>query len=326
LKGFLVARDAEGTIKHVTNAKIAVFASGIDAAKTETKDSVLIKNAQDLLNYNLSEEKAMEKVIKEIAESGAKVIISGASIGEMALHFIERYQMMVVKIPSKFDLKRLCKTVGATPLVRLGKPLPEELGYCDIVTVEEIGSTKVCVFRQDNENSGISTILIRASTSNMLEDFERAIADGVNAFKILLKDGRYVPGAGATEIELAKRLQSFGDSTPGLVQYAIKKYGESFEVIPRTLAENAGLKAHDILSQLYSAHQKGGQNVGVDVEEGTVSDAASRDVLDLLATKYSAIRLATDAALTILRVDQIIMSKPAGGPKPPKQGPIDADD
>jgi len=285
-----------------------------------------LKNAEDLLNYSKSEEKAIEEIIRKISESGAKVVISGSAIGEMAMHFIERYKLMACKVPSKFELRRICKAVGATPLIKLGAPTPEELGHADVVTVEEIGSTKVTIFRQESDESGISTIVVRSSTSNLADDIERAIDDGVNVFKGMIKDPRFVPGAGATEIELARLLQAFGDSVPGLSQYAIKKYGEAFEVVPRTLAENAGLKATDVLSNLYAVHAKEQVNDGIDVEEGDVKNVVDLGILDLLTTKHWAIKLATDAALTILRVDQIIMAKRAGGPKPPQQGSADADD
>jgi T-complex protein 1 subunit theta len=327
LKGHILVRDTEGTIKHVKNAKIAVFSAGIDIPKTETKDTVLIKSAEELMNYNKSEEKSMEDLIRKIAEVGTTVVVSGGAIGELAMHFIERYKMMAVKTPSKFELRRICKAVGATPLVRLGAPTAEELGFCDSVSVEEIGSTKVTLFRQiSGEKSGISTIVVRASTQNTLDDIERAIDDGVNVYKGLVKDPRFLPGAGATEIELSHQLQLFADSTPGLIQYSIKKYGQSFEVIPRSLSENSGLKAIDIIASLYASHSKGQISDGINIEDGTIQSAVSLGVFDLLATKLSAIRLATSAAITVLQVDQIIMSKPAGGPKPPKQGPMDADD
>lgn len=304
-----------------------------------------------------------KKIIKEIANAGAQVVVCGGTISEMALHFLERYKMMTIKVQSKFDLRRLCKAVSATPLVRMvnisfsflffvlkkkkskGAPTAEELGFAEEVSVEEIGSDIVTVFRQGAHKSGISTIVIRASTQNTLDDFERAIGlknnfffelikrthlsiidDGVNVFKSMCRDNRFVAGAGAVEIELAKRLAQYGDSTPGLVQYAIKKYAEAFEVIPRTLAENSGLKATDVLSNLYASHQKGNIHDGVDVETGTITNVAEKGVYDLLATKISAIKLATNAAVTILRIDQIIMAKAAGGPKIPQQGSMDTDD
>eukprot|EP01118_Nematostelium_gracile_P004350 TRINITY_DN1508_c0_g1_i1.p1 TRINITY_DN1508_c0_g1~~TRINITY_DN1508_c0_g1_i1.p1 ORF type:complete len:539 (+),score=164.83 TRINITY_DN1508_c0_g1_i1:68-1684(+) len=326
VKGHVITRDVEGTIKNVTDAKIAVFASGVDLNKTDTKDSVTLKTADQLLNYSKSEEKAMEEFISKVASTGAKVIISGGAIGEMAMHFIERYKLMVVKVLSKFELRRICKAVGATPLVKLTAPTPEELGHADIVKVEEIGSTRVTIFRQESDESGISTFLVRSSTQNTADDIERAIDDGVNVFKGMIRDGRFVAGGGATEIELAKRLQAYADSVPGLSQYAIRKFGESFEIIPRTLAENAGFKATEILSGMYAAHARGSISDGIDINDGEVKNMAEADILDLLATKHWAIKLATDTALTILRIDQIIMAKRAGGPKPPAQGAMDADD
>jgi len=243
------------------------------------------------------------------------------------LHFLEKYHIMVIKTQSKFELRRVCEATNAEPIMRMGAPTPEEMGFCDTVGVDEIGSTKVTIFRNESgERAGISTIVVRASTQNILDDIERAIDDGVNVFKGMVKDPRFVPGAGATEIELAKQLQSFADATPGLIQYSIKKYGESFEVIPRTLAETSGYKGIDVIASLYAAHAKGQSADGINVEEGTVQNSSTLGIYDLLSSKESSIRLATSAAITVLQVDQIIMSKPAGGPKVPKQGPMDADD
>eukprot|EP01112_Ceratiomyxa_fruticulosa_P006982 TRINITY_DN1798_c0_g1_i1.p1 TRINITY_DN1798_c0_g1~~TRINITY_DN1798_c0_g1_i1.p1 ORF type:complete len:540 (-),score=130.49 TRINITY_DN1798_c0_g1_i1:116-1735(-) len=326
LKGFVLPRPAEGTIKHVTDAKIAVFSAGIDIGKTETKGTVKITNAEELLNFNKGEEKAMEEFIHGVAEAGVKVLVSGSTISELALHYIERYNMMVVKIPSKFQLRRVCKTVGATPLVKFGVPTAEELGHCDVVTVEEIGSTRVTIFRQDGEDSQVSTIVVRGSTDNIMDDVERAIDDGVNVYKAMCRDPRFVAGAGASEVEIARRVSTFGDGVSGLDQYAIQHFAQAFEIIPRTLAENAGLQANKVVSNLYAAHQKGHADFGLNVETGEVASSTSLGFLDLLGTKTYAIRLATNTAITVLRVDQIIMSKPAGGPKPPKQGPMDGGD
>jgi len=326
VKGFVLTRGAEGTVKHIKNAKIAVFAAGIDLGKTETKGTLKISNADELLNFSKGEEKQMEDIIKAVSEAGVNVVVSGGNISDMAIHFIERYKMLAVKTPSKFQLRRICKAVGATPLVKIGAPTQEELGSCDEVTLEEIGSTQVTVFRQSKEDSAVSTLVVRGSTDNIMDDVERAVDDGVNVYKSLCKDGRFVPGAAASEIELARRLQIFADSTPGLEQYAIRKYAEAFEVVARTLADNSGFNATELISNLYAAHTKGATSSGIDIESGEVVDATKLGVFDLLSTKYNAIRLATATTTTVLRVDQIIMSKPAGGPKAPKQGPMDADD
>eukprot|EP00128_Syssomonas_multiformis_P013362 Colp12_sorted_trinity150504_noHs@28223 len=327
IKGMVFGREVEGNVTSAKNAKVAVFSCPIDTAKTETKGTVLIHNANELLNFSKGEEQLLEKEIKEIADSGVSVVVSGGNISEMALHFLDKYNLMAVKVLSKFDLRRLCKAIGATPLIRLGAPIAEEVGHCSSVSVEDIGGTRVTVFRQDKEEGEISTIVVRGSTLNVMDDIERAIDDGVNVFKAVLKDGRFVAGGGATEIELAKRLTSFAETCPGLDQYSVKKFAESFEVVPRILAENAGHKSTEVISTLYAAHQAGKQNVGFDIESetGAVKDTAAADIIDPLAIKHFAIKLAANAAITVLRVDQIIMARPAGGPVPKENKNWDED-
>jgi T-complex protein 1 subunit theta len=168
----------------------------------------------------------------------------------------------------------------------------------------------------------VATIIVRGSTPNIMDDVERAIDDGVSVVKSMTRDRRFVPGAGATELLLADAITTFGEAQPGLDQYAINKFGLALEVVPRTLAENAGLDATNMIASMYASHKAGKQGVGIDVVESGTADCG---VLDLLHTKKEAIKLATDAAVTVLRVDQIIMSKPAGGPKAPEQGIGDDD-
>jgi T-complex protein 1 subunit theta len=322
LNGFSLTRDTHGTIKHVKDAKIAVYGCSIDIASTETKSTVLIKNAEDLLNYNVSEEKAIEAEIKAIHEAGVNVVVSQGGFGEMASHFLERYGIMFIKCPSKFEIRRLCKAVGATALVSVRAPTPEELGRCKTVDVREIGDTKLVIFEQHEEEdfAGITTIVVRGATKNVLDEAERAVDDGVNVFKNLTKDNRLVAGAGAMEVELYRRLLTVANETPGLEQYSIRKFAESFLIIPKTLAESAGFSPTDAVANLNAAHQEGKHNFGIDIDSVEGMDSVEHNILDVFATKYWAIKLVTDAALTVLSVDQIIMARPAGGPKPRQQG------
>jgi len=400
VNGFVLARDSEGVIKHATGCKVAVFTCGIEASSTETKGTVLLKTAEELeqvrsgcfdpqsfAQYSLSEEHAVEKMIKEVSDAGVSVVVCNGSISEMALHFLERFNIMVVKCPSKFELRRVMKTCNAVGMARVGTPTEEELGRCDSVSVDEIGGTKCVIFRQDAEDTKVATIVLRSSTQNTLDDLDRSLQDAINVYKGICKDGirspnphcssqivgRLVAGAGGAEIEIASRLQQLADSTPGLEQsapkpihpvslhasyhphptrYAIRKFSEGLEVVPRTLAENAGQDATQAISNLcvshynhmfplpsrYAAHASGTTAAGIDVEEGGTLDTVAANILDHLPTKarlvgipvftfvqLDAIRLATDAAVTVLRVDQIIMAKQAGGPKPPSQGGMDMD-
>merc|ERR1719198_1215068 len=222
-----------------------------------------------------------------------------------------------MKCPSKFELRRICRTTGAAALVRLEPPAEADLGKCKHIHVKEIGSTRCTIFDHEADDSRVATIIIRGSTPNVMDDVERAIEDGVSVVKSMTRDKRFVPGAGATELLLADALTKFGEAQPGLDQYAINKYGLALEVVPRTLAENAGLDATNMISEMYAAHTAGKTGVGIDVVNGGTAECG---ILDLLHTKKEAIKLATEAAVTVLRVDQIIMSKPAGGPKAPEQG------
>ncbi|KAL2455427.1 T-complex protein 1 subunit theta [Forsythia ovata] len=282
--GMVLKNDAVGTIKRMEKAKVPVFAGGVDTSATETKGTVLIHNAEQV-----------EELIKAVAESGAKVIVSGAAVGEMALHFFERYKLMVLKISSKFELRRFCRTNGAIALLKLSQPNPDDLGYIDSISVEEIGGIRVTVVKNEQGGNSVSTIVLRGSTDSILDDLERAVDDGVNTYKLkfpdqengLAEDSRIIPGAAATEIELARRLKEFSFRETGLDQYAIAKFGESFEMVPKTLAENAGLNAMEIISSLYAENASGNTKVGIDLE--------------------------------------IIMAKPAGGPRRDPPAGMDED-
>jgi len=325
IHGMVVMRGSETTITEVKNAKIAIFNTSIEMQQGETKGTVLLKNASDLLNYTKGEEEQFEKFIQGLAEAGVNVVIGSGSISELALHFFEKYKIFTLKLMSKWELKRIAKSVGATAVVKLGTPTPEELGFAHEVAVREISSTKVTVFRRDEDENKLATIVLRGSTNSLLDDAERAIDDGVNTVKSIVKDKRLLPGGGATEIHLASKIQTYAKTQPGLDQYAVEKFGQAFEVIPRTLAENAGLKAEEIIAKLYAETAKSSQ-MGLDVADGQVKDVKEALIMDSMEVKTWAIKLSIDAVLTILRVDQIIMAKQAGGPKPREAQAPDLDD
>ncbi|KAF3033435.1 T-complex protein 1 subunit theta [Didymella heteroderae] len=338
VKGMVFARSPEGNVTKATKAKVGVFSCPIDISQTETKGTVLLHNAKEMMDFTKGEEQQVEQAIKELHDSGIRVVVAGSTIGELAQHYLNRYNMLTIKILSKFELRRLCRVVGATPLARLGAPMPDEMGTIDVVETLEIGGDRVTVFRQENEQTRTATLVLRGATQNHLDDVERAIDDGVNVVKAITRDARLVPGAGATEMQLIERIKTIADKTPGLAQYSIRKFAEAFEVIPRTLAESAGLDATEILARLYVAHgaQKGKKDdewtIGVDIENddntGTL-DAKEEGILDLWVSKSWAVKLATEAARTVLSVDQIIVARQAGGPKMPgkaQQGNWDNDD
>jgi len=332
VKGMVFKRGVSSDIIKAENAKVVIYTCPVDTNQTETKGTVLIKTAAELTDFSRGEECQLEAQIKAIADSGAKVVVSGGKIGDLALHYLNKYNLMAVRLTSKWDVRRLCKAVGATPLPKMTPPTQEELGLVDRAYVDELGDTSVVVFRmhESAKDTGISTVVVRGATENYMDDIERAVDDGVNTFKGLCRDPRLVPGGGAVEMELSRQVETFSETCEGLEQYAVKRFANALQVVPRILAENTGIKSSVVISKLLAAHQEGNSNACFNIEaEGNtdcVTDAVEKEVLDLLALKYWALKYATDAACTILRVDQIIMAKRAGGPKPKAPGPMDQDD
>ncbi|CCK71639.1 uncharacterized protein KNAG_0H02250 [Huiozyma naganishii CBS 8797] len=345
IKGMVFNTEPAGHVKSLPETakhKVAVFTCPLDIAGTETKGTVLLHNAQEMLDFSKGEETQIDAMMKEIADMGVSCVIAGSTVGELALHYLNRYGILVLKVGSKFELRRICRVCGASPLPRLGAPTPEELGTIDTVKTMEIGGDRVTVFKQEAEEvSRTATIILRGATQNHLDDVERAVDDGVSAIKGLMKPegGKLLAGAGATEIELVSRITKFGETTPGLLQLAIKQYALAFEVVPRILAQTSGADVNEVLPNLYAAHAAA-PTAGIDSLCKGIDDGGrarrrchgyqrERGVYDMLAMKKFAVNVATEAATTVLSVDQIIMAKKAGGPAAPqarRPGNWDQDD
>merc|ERR1740139_1499258 len=286
-----IARNTSGVETEKERARVAVYASGLEMGGTETKGTVLISSADELKAYTKGEEQKMEEFIKSIKDAGAEVVISGGAISEIALHYINKHKLLVLKITSKFELRRVCRTVGATSIIRTGPPLPEELGYVESCKVEEYASTKLTVLK--TRDAKIATIVLRSASPNILDELERAIDNAVNVVRSVTKDPSFFPGAGATEIELAHQLQQFGATVPGLDQYAVLKFAEALEVVPKVLADNSGHSHVDAITALYAAHMKGNKNHGIDVDCGSLLlDAKENGILDHAASKKWGLRFA----------------------------------
>ncbi|KAK8952813.1 hypothetical protein KSP40_PGU012410 [Platanthera guangdongensis] len=225
----------------------------------------------------------VEELIKAVADSGAKVVVSGAAVGEMALHFCERYKIF-------FVLRRFCRTTGAVALLKLSPPNPDNLGYADSVSVEEIGGARVTIVKNDEAGNSVTTVVLRGSTDSILDDLERAVDDGVNTYKDTVNKGDGI----------------ICDIIGWLVE---QLEGFSFKSPPESCFE---LDVH--FETISTEHQ-------------CVSELLWRTFADdfSLLNRFFALKYATDAACTVLRVDQIIMSKPAGGPKRDQPAGMDED-
>jgi len=323
IPGMVFKRYVDSELKNVQNAKIAMFNCPLDNLQTETKGTVLLKSATELKDFTKGEENLLRDSVKSIKESGAQVVVCGGKISDLGLDFANQMGLMVVRLTSKWDMRRLAKSIGATVLPRLSAPTPDEMGFCEAVKVEEIGDTRIVSFQR--ANSRLCTVVLRSGTNNVLDDLERCVDDAVNNYKLLTKDKRMVPGAGATEVELSKRLAEKAEQCPGMDQYGINCLSKAYEALPRQLAENSGNNPSKAISKLLAAHaaMEGniaiGESIGIDVNNGELIDAAEAQIYDHILIKDWQVRLAVNTAITILRINQIIMAKAAGGPKAPSQ-------
>ena len=313
MKGLLVVRKTEGSIISCEKCNVGVYNCEFTTKGAETNDQVVFKTADELLNYTKSEEEHMEKIVKEIVDSGVKCVITGGSISNLAIHYFDKYGIMAFRTMSKFELRRIAKSIGATLLVRLGAPTKEEMGHADEIKLTEVSSQKCILIRRESENNKLSTIVLRGTTNDMLDNLERVVNCGVNAYRAVCKSPVFVAGAGAIDMHLSQKVVEFSREVTSLDQYAIEAFGEAFEVIPRTIMENSGINVNEKLSTLRSKNSKN-PNMGVNIKTGEIDDAFQMGIYDHLQTKRWAIKHAYNSIRTIIKIDQIIVAKPAGGP------------
>jgi len=327
VNGMVLQYRSKTSTKKVENAGVLVLTTSVGLREMDSSANVLFENAQDLLNFSRSEEDIVEGSVKKFADMGVKVIILSNKPSDLESHYLNKYGIYTFIIISKFGRRRLCRMLGARMCVTKDIT-PDDLGRCSLCEEVEIGGRRVTRIVQAPGDSCVSTIVVRGASENIMNDIERACSDGINTIRAMCRDSAFVAGAGATEIELSRLIQDFGATQTGLDQYAVKAFGEALEVVPRTLASNSGMDFEDTIAKLYASHARGNANAGIHIEDKDVVDDISEfGVLDLLVTKKFGLRLAANAVLTILRVDHIIMSKPAGGPKKPeRQGHWDDDD
>jgi len=276
------------------------------------------------MEFSNNEEVEVEKQVRELSEAGVNVVVGAGKFGDLYVHYLNKYNIMGVRLVSKFDLRRLCRMLGAPAQANICVPPLELLGQCDKVHQSELSGQPIIIFEKSGHSGSIASIVIRGPTTLQLNDLERAIDDGVNTYKSLTRDNRLVAGAGAFEIQINRYVEFLASTNSTLEQFILRKFGLAFEAIPKQLARNAGLNATETLAALYTEHKKKNEFAGVDINEsGKCMNVKDHNIYDAFLPKQQAIRVAIDAACQILSVDQIIMAKLAGGPNPNAARPQD---
>ncbi len=307
--------------KVLKEAKIALVDSALEIKKTEVEAKIQIRDPNQMQKFLDEEENTLRGMVEKVKKSGATVLICEKGIDDLAQHYLAKEGMYAVRRVKRSDMEKLAKATGAKIITNLDDLKASELGYAAQVEEVKISDSDMTYITGCKNPKAVS-ILIRGGTEHVVDEVERALHDALKVVSVAIEDGFAVPGGGAPEIELALRLRDYGQTVGGREQLAIEAFAEALEVIPWTLAENAGMDAIDVVIELKNAHnKKTGKAFGVNVLENRVSDMMVAKVIEPLRVKTQAIESATEVASMILRIDDVIASKksaaPPGGGGPP---------
>jgi thermosome len=308
-----------GMPKKVENAKIALINAAIEVEKTETDAKINITSPDQLQMFLDQEEKILKELADKIAASGATVLFCQKGIDDLAQHYLAKHNILAARRVKKSDMEKLAKATGGRVVTNVNELTESDLGKAGLVEERKIAKDEL-IFVEKCVNPKAITVLLRGGTKHVVEDLERSMHDAVSVVAAVVEDPRILAGGGAAEMELSRRLSEYADSVGGREQLAIKAFSEAIEIIPRSLAENAGLDPVDMIVKLRTKHGKGRTTDGLDVFKSDVVDMYKEGVLEPRKVKEQAIKSASEAAVMILRIDDIIAASELGGPSGPPGG------
>jgi len=319
IQGIVLEKEAvhPGMPKMLSKPKIALLDSALEIKDTEIDAKIEITNPLQMQEFLNQEEKMLSDMVDKVIASGANVVFCQKGIDDMAQHFLAKKNIYAARRVKKSDMEALARATGARIVTSLRDLSSKDLGTAGIIEEKKIGSDEM-TFVTGCKNPKAVTILVRGGTEHVVDEAKRAMTDAIGDVAAALKSGKVVAGAGAPEIEVAKGLRKYADGLSGREQLAVLAFADALEVIPRTLAENAGMDPINILVELKAAHDKKNQKwYGVDVFKGKVVDSWAAGVIEPLKIKTQAISSASEVAQMILRIDDVI----AGGKAAPPQMP-----
>jgi len=292
--------------KLVENAKIALLKYPIEVKSLETDAKIKLTDPSQMQAFIEQEETMVRDMVDKVIASGANVLFCQKGIDDLAQHYLAREGILAVKRVRKSDIERLEKATGARVATNLDDLTAEDLGKAGQVYEKKIFD-EVLLFVEDCVEPKAVSIILRGSTKHVAAEVERAVDDAIGVVAATLEDGKVVAGGGAPEIAIAKGLKEYADTISGREQLAIGAFASALEVVPKTLAENAGLDSIDALVDLRAAHEKSAY-MGLNVFTGDVTDMKVAGVIEPQRVKKQAIQSAAEAAEMILRIDDMIAS------------------
>jgi thermosome len=320
IRGIIVDKEVvhPGMPKKKENAKIALLDSALEIEKTEMSAEIRIRDPSQMKAFLDQETSMMQDMVQKIKASKADVVFCQKGIDDMVQHFLAKEGIIAARRVKESDMEKLSRATGARIVSDLDDLKAKDLGLAGIVEERRIGDDKMLFVEKCKDPHSLA-ILIRAGLERMVDEAERAMTDALSVVSDVIENNKIVAGGGAVEIEVAKELRRYATKVGGREQLAVEAFADAVEVIPRTLAENAGLEPIDVLVDLRSAHEKeDGKYIGINVFTGKTQNSLDNGVIEPISVKEQAIKSAAESAAMILRIDDVITAKaPKGGPGGP---------
>lgn len=297
-----------GMPRSLGDAKIALVNSAIEVKKTEVDAKIQITDPNQLAQFLEEEENYIRGLVTKIQGSGANVLVCQKGIDELAQHYMAKAGIMAIRRAKKSDMEALSKATGGKIVTNLDDLTASDLGHAAKVEEKKIGESNMTFITGCPQAKSVS-VLLRGGTEHVVDEIRRAFDDAVGVVSVAWEDGAVLTGGGSVLAALSRDLRTFAETVGGLEQMAIEAFASALEIVPRTLAENAGLDPVTTLIELRKAHADGASHTGINVYEGGVIDMKSKNVLEPMRVVEQAIQSATETAIMILRIDDVISSK-----------------
>jgi chaperonin GroEL (HSP60 family) len=315
--------------KKIKDAKIALLDAPLEVKKTEFDAEIRITSPESIKAFLDSEAEMLKKKVDQVVATGANVVFCQKGIDDMAQHYLAKAGVLGARRAKKSDMEKLAKATGGKVVNNLADLKPDDLGICGLVEERKVGNDKM-IFVEECKDPQAVAIFIRAGLERMLDEAERALNDALYVISDVAEVPKMVSGGGSVEMEMAKAVREHAAHVGGREQLAIDAFAEALEIIPRTLAENAGLDVLDTMVAMKAAHaKKKGTAMGVNVFDEGVIDMLKEGVVEPKVVKEQAIKSGVEVASMILRIDDVVAAKSGGmggGPGGPGGPPGGMDD
>ena len=302
-------RVQEGMPRKISKAKVALVATPLEITKTQVKAKIKISTAEQITAFSEQERDALKKLADSIIDSGANVLLCQKGISDASQFYLAKSGILAIEDVPEKDMKYAARALHANIVNKPESLTGKDLGIADLVEEDTEGKvTRI----SGCKNPKTITILLRGTSDYLLDELERAVVDGTRVVMDAMEDGTYVVGGGAVETELFMKIRDYAQTVGGRVQLALEAYATAFESIPRTLAENSGFNPIDKLVELKNVHSKGRKNAGLNVYEGKVVDMLAEGVIEPLRSKRQSIQSASETAIMLIRVDDMMITQQGG--------------